>query len=183
MTKQLEQATFGGGCFWCVEAIYQDLIGVSHVQSGYAGGHVENPTYKAVCTGTTGHAEVVQITYDPDIISYQELLDIFWHVHDPTTLNRQGNDVGPQYRSVIFTHNQAQAEAAQQAKTAVDQSDLYADPIVTEIAPLTNFYPAEDYHNDYYNENPYQPYCMMVVGPKVNKFRKSYQHKLKGTAV
>lgn len=183
MTKQLEQATFGGGCFWCVEAIYQDLIGVSHVQSGYAGGHVENPTYKAVCTGTTGHAEVVQITYDPDIISYQELLDIFWHVHDPTTLNRQGNDVGPQYRSVIFTHNQGQAEAAQQAKTAVDQSDLYADPIVTEIAPLTNFYPAEDYHNDYYNENPYQPYCMMVVGPKVNKFRKSYQHKLKGTAV
>lgn len=183
MTKQFEQATFGGGCFWCVEAIYQDVVGVSHVQSGYAGGHLENPTYKAVCSGTTGHAEVVQITYDPTIISYEQLLEIFWHVHDPTTLNRQGNDVGPQYRSVIFTHNAAQQEAAEQSKTAVAHSQLYPNPIVTEILPLPNFYPAEAYHTDYFNENPYQPYCMMVVSPKVQKFRKSFKHRLKATAV
>lgn len=179
---QLEQATLGGGCFWCLEAVYQDVAGVERVVSGYAGGHVPNPSYKAVCAGKTGHAEVTQITYDPDVISYQELLDIFWHIHDPTTLNRQGNDVGPQYRSIILTHNEAQQQIAAQSLAATDASDLYAHPIVTEVVPLDIFYPAEDYHQNYFNENPYQPYCMLVVNPKVQKFRKSFQAKLKATA-
>lgn len=176
---QLEQATLGGGCFWCLEAVFQDVAGVEQVVSGYAGGHVPNPSYKAVCAGTTGHAEVIQITYDPDVISFEELLDIFWHIHDPTTLNRQGNDVGPQYRSIILTHNAAQQQMAARSLAATDASDLYAHPIVTEIVPLDIFYPAEDYHQNYFNENPYQPYCMMVVNPKVQKFRKSFQAKLK----
>lgn len=176
---QLEHATLGGGCFWCLEAVYQDVAGVERVVSGYAGGHAPHPSYKAVCAGTTGHAEVIQITYDPDVISYEDLLDIFWHIHDPTTLNRQGNDVGPQYRSIILTHNEAQQQMAAQSLAETDASDLYAHPIVTEVVPLDIFYPAEDYHQNYFNDNPYQPYCMMVVNPKVQKFRKSFQAKLK----
>lgn len=176
---QLEKATLGGGCFWCLEAVYQDVAGVEQVVSGYAGGHVPNPSYKAVCAGTTGHAEVVQISYDPAIISYETLLEIFWHIHDPTTHNRQGNDVGPQYRSIILTHNEKQQRSAAASLAAIDVSDLYANPIVTEIVPLDIFYPAEDYHQNYFNENPYQPYCMVVVNPKVQKFRKSFQARLK----
>ncbi|HRQ41653.1 MAG TPA: peptide-methionine (S)-S-oxide reductase MsrA [Chloroflexota bacterium] len=176
---QLEKATLGGGCFWCLEAVYQDVEGVDQVVSGYAGGHVPHPSYKAVCTGTTGHAEVIQISFDPDVISYEELLDIFWHIHDPTTPNRQGNDVGSQYRSIILTHNEAQQQIAAQSLAATDASDLYAQPIVTEIVSLDTFYPAEDYHQNYFNENPYQPYCMVVVNPKVQKFRKSFKAKLK----
>ncbi len=171
-----EQITLGGGCFWCLEAIYQEIIGVEKVVSGYAGGRTENPAYKAVCTGTTGHAEVIQISFDSDVISVDELLTIFWHIHDPTTLNRQGNDVGTQYRSVIFYHTEAQREAAEQSKTAVAPS--FSSPIVTEIAPLPPFYPAENYHQNYYNDNSNQPYCRAVISPKVHKFRKSFQDKL-----
>ena len=179
MSKKLETATFGGGCFWCVEAVFQDLKGVEQVVSGYSGGSVENPSYQAVCTGATGHAEVVQITYDPEIISYEELLYIFWRTHDPTTLNRQGADVGPQYRSVIFYHNDEQQVIAQKSKQETDASGLWRNPIVTEISPLRNFYPAENYHQDYFRQNPYQPYCQMVIDPKVRKFKKEFQDKLK----
>lgn len=179
MAKQLEKATLGGGCFWCVEAIYLDVEGVHDVVSGYAGGHVTNPSYKAVCAGTTGHAEVIEVTFDPDVISYEDILTIFWHVHDPTTLNRQGNDVGTQYRSIILTHDERQQQLAEQSRAAADASDLYANPIVTEIVPLETFYPAEEYHQNYFHENPYQPYCMLVVNPKVQKFRKSFKDKLK----
>ena len=179
MSKKLETATFGGGCFWCVEAVFQDLKGVEQVVSGYSGGSVENPSYQAVCTGATGHAEVVQITYDPEIISYEELLYVFWRTHDPTTLNRQGADVGPQYRSVIFYHNDEQQVIAQKSKQETDASGLWRNPIVTEISPLRNFYPAENYHQDYFRQNPYQPYCQMVIDPKVRKFKKEFQDKLK----
>ena len=179
MSKKLETATFGGGCFWCVEAVFQDLKGVEQVVSGYSGGSVENPSYQAVCTGATGHAEVVQITYDPEIISYEELLYVFWRTHDPTTLNRQGADVGPQYRSVIFYHNDEQQAIAQKSKQETDASGLWRNPIVTEISPLRNFYPAENYHQDYFRQNPYQPYCQMVIDPKVRKFKKEFQDKLK----
>ncbi len=179
MSKKLETATFGGGCFWCVEAVFQDLKGVEQVVSGYSGGSMENPSYQAVCTGTTNHAEVVQITYDPEIISYEELLYVFWRTHDPTTLNRQGADVGPQYRSVIFYHNDEQQAIAQKSKQETDASGLWRNPIVTEISPLRNFYPAEDYHQDYFRQNPYQPYCQMVIDPKVRKFKKEFQDKLK----
>jgi peptide-methionine (S)-S-oxide reductase len=179
MSKKLETATFGGGCFWCVEAVYQDLKGVEQVVSGYSGGSVENPSYQAVCTGATGHAEVVQITYDPEIISYEELLYVFWRTHDPTTLNRQGADVGPQYRSVIFYHNDEQQAIAQKSKQETDASGLWRNPIVTEISPLRNFYLAENYHQDYFRQNPYQPYCQMVIDPKVRKFKKEFQDKLK----
>ena len=177
MANQLEKATLGGGCFWCVEAVYQDVQGVHQVVSGYAGGHVENPTYKQVVSKKTGHAEVIQITYDPAVISYEEILEIFWHVHDPTTLNRQGNDVGPQYRSIILYHNDTQKEIAERSRTAA--ASHWPNPIVTEIVPLTKFYEGEDYHQNYYKDNPYQPYCMMVISPKVRKFRKSFQAKLK----
>jgi peptide-methionine (S)-S-oxide reductase len=179
MSTNLETATLGAGCFWCVEAVFQRLKGVYTVVSGYAGGRRPNPTYQQVCTGVTGHAEVAQITFDPDIISYEELLDVFWHTHDPTTLNRQGADVGTQYRSVIFYHDDRQREIAERSKAEADASDLWPDPIVTEIAPLTDFYPAEDYHQNYFNTNPGQPYCSAVVGPKVRKFMTKYADKLK----
>jgi peptide-methionine (S)-S-oxide reductase len=179
MSTQLETATFGAGCFWCVEAVFQELEGVEKVVSGYAGGSAENPTYQQVCSGTTGHAEVAQITYDPEVISYQELLDVFWRTHDPTTLNRQGADVGPQYRSVIFYHNEEQKTLAEKSKQETDASDLWPNPIVTEIQPLPKFYPAEDYHQNYSRQNPYQPYCQMVISPKMSKFRKEFQNRLK----
>jgi peptide-methionine (S)-S-oxide reductase len=180
--KHVELATLGGGCFWCLEAIYQDVIGVEKVVSGYAGGHVPNPTYEQVCGKRTGHAEVVQLTFDPDIITYDEILDIFWRIHDPTTPNRQGNDVGPQYRSIILYHNEAQKAAAEASKGAAESADLWPNPIVTEIVPLETFYVAEGYHQNYFKDNRMQPYCMMVIDPKVRKFRKSFQDKLKQTA-
>jgi peptide-methionine (S)-S-oxide reductase len=179
MVNNLETATLGAGCFWCVEAVFQRLKGVHSVISGYAGGRRPNPTYQQVCTGVTGHAEVAQITFDPEVISYGELLDVFWHTHDPTTLNRQGADVGTQYRSVIFYHDERQHEIAEQSKKETDASGLWPDPIVTEIEPLTEFYPAEDYHQNYFNTNPNQPYCSAVVGPKVRKFMQKYADRLK----
>ena len=175
----LQVATFGSGCFWCTEAIFERLNGVVKVESGYSGGKVENPTYEEVCTGTTGHAEVTQITYDPSVISYDELLEVFWKTHDPTTLNRQGNDVGTQYRSVIFYHNEEQKELAEKYKAELDKSGVWDNPIVTEISPFTNFYPAEGYHQDYYENNPAQPYCSFVITPKVEKFEKVFKDKLK----
>lgn len=177
--QQLETATFGAGCFWCVEAIFQDLKGVQSVKSGYSGGHVKNPSYKEVCTGSTGHAEVTQIEFDPSVISFEDLLYVFWRTHDPTTLNRQGADVGSQYRSVIFYHSDKQKEIAEKSKKETDASDLYSDPIVTQIEPFAEFYPAEDYHQDYYNLNPNQPYCRLVIDPKVQKFKKKFKDKLK----
>ena len=176
---QLETATFAGGCFWCTEAIFNRLRGVTSVMPGYAASQVENPSYEAVCTGRTGAAEAVQITYDPDIISYETLLDIFWHTHDPTTLNRQGNDIGTQYRSAIFYHNEQQKEEAEASKKALERSGAYSKPIVTEITPFTNFYPAENYHRDYYERNRSQPYCMFVINPKVQKLLKEYRKELK----
>lgn len=180
MPNNHELATLGGGCFWCLEAIYQDVIGVGKVTSGYAGGVTENPSYEQVCSGRTGHAEVVQIEYDPAVISYEDLLTIFWRIHDPTTLNRQGNDVGTQYRSIILAHDAQQKEIAQ--RSLADARSLYQDPIVTQIEPLESFYPAEAYHDDYYNRNRYQPYCRAVIDPKVKKFRKSFADKLKQPA-
>ena len=178
MSDKLETATFGGGCFWCVEAVFLELKGVERVVSGYAGGTVENPTYKQVCTGNTGHAEVTQITYDP----YEDLLYVFWRTHDPTTLNRQGADVGTQYRSIILYHDEEQKAIAERSKAETDASGLWPNPIVTEITPLGEFYPAEDYHQDYYRNNRFQPYCMMVIDPKIKKFRKEFQDKLKDRA-
>ncbi len=178
MVQQMQTATLGGGCFWCLEAIYQQIRGVSSVLSGYAGGSVENPDYKSVCTGATGHAEVVRISFDPAVITYADLLHIFWRIHDPTTLNRQGADVGTQYRSIILYLDDEQQRAAEYAKTETDASDLWSDAIVTEIEPLRDFFAAEDYHHDYYRNNPNQPYCFMVIDPKVNKFRKSFQHMM-----
>ncbi len=175
----LEQATFGAGCFWCTEAVFQRLEGVVSVESGYSGGSVPNPTYEQVCTGTTGHAEVTQITYDPSKISYEELLQAFWKMHDPTTLNRQGNDVGTQYRSVIFYHNENQKELAEKYKKELDVSGAWKNPIVTEISPFKAFYKAESYHQNYYNNNKFQPYCMFVIGPKLDKFEKVFKNKLK----
>jgi peptide-methionine (S)-S-oxide reductase len=172
-------ATSGGGCFWCLEAVYDDLKGVQKVVSGYAGGHVPNPSYEQVCSKTTGHAEVVQITYDENVISYRDLLDVFFTIHDPTTPNRQGADVGPQYRSIILTHDDEQKRIAEETMAAVDASDLWNDPIVTEIEPLETFYPAEDYHQDYYKKNPNAGYCRVVIAPKVAKFRKQYMERLK----
>ena len=174
----LEIATLGAGCFWCVEAIFQDLKGVHKVESGYAGGQVKNPSYKEVCNGTTGHAEVIQITFDPTIISFEEILEVFWYTQDPTTLNRQGGDVGTQYRSAVFYHSAAQKLTAEQSK-ATAQAD-FEDPIVTEITAFTNYYPAEDYHQDYFSLNgDKNPYCSAVISPKVAKFRKKYANKLK----
>ncbi len=170
-------ATFGGGCFWCLEAIFKDLAGVISVVPGYSGGHVQNPTYKQVCTGETGHAEVIQISYDGSAISYKELLEVFFSTHDPTTLNRQGGDIGTQYRSVIFYETHKEKEVAQEVMASM--AKLWDDPIVTELAELIIFYPAEDYHHDYFAENPRQGYCQMVIAPKVVKFRKQFQDKLK----
>ncbi|MFN4257082.1 MAG: peptide-methionine (S)-S-oxide reductase MsrA [Saprospiraceae bacterium] len=176
-TGNQEVATLGGGCFWCVEAIYQDLKGVSKVESGYAGGSGANPTYREVCTGLTGHAEVVQVTFDPAVISFRDICDIFFTTHDPTTLNRQGADVGTQYRSVIFYHSPEQKAAAEAAKTAA--AEIWDDPIVTEISPAAPFYKAENYHQNYFKDNTYQPYCQAIIAPKVKKFRQKYAEKLK----
>lgn len=172
-----EVATLGGGCFWCLEAVYLELRGVERVKSGYAGGHVPNPTYEQVCGKQTGHTEVVQVTFDPSLISYSELLDVFFTIHDPTTLNRQGNDVGPQYRSAIFTHSDEQARVARE-KLAAAQAH-WDDPIVTELNPLETFWPAETYHDNYLARNPQNPYCAVVVAPKVAKARKVFFDKLK----
>jgi peptide-methionine (S)-S-oxide reductase len=175
----LELVTFGAGCFWCVEAVYQRLDGVEKVVSGYTGGDVENPSYEAVCNGTTGHAEVCQIYYDPKVISFDELLEVFWKTHDPTTLNRQGADVGTQYRSVVFYHNEEQRRLTEEYKSKLDKAEIYDDPIVTEISPITEFYAAEDYHQNYYNNNSSQPYCSYVITPKLEKFNKVFSDKLK----
>lgn len=164
------KATFGGGCFWCTEALYETLKGVKSVTSGYAGGAKPNPSYKEVCTGTTGHAEVIQVEYDPSIITYRDLIDVFWDAHDPTTLNRQGADVGPQYRSIILFHNEAQKEAAK--ASIKEASSRFDEPITTEVVPLKEFYPAEDYHQDYFKKNPNAPYCAFVIAPKLQKFLK-----------
>ena len=178
---RLEKATFGSGCFWCTEAIFERLNGVVKVESGYSGGKVEDPTYEEVCSGTTGHAEVTQITYDPTKISYDELLEVFWKTHDPTTLNRQGNDVGTQYRSVIFYHNEEQKTLAEKYKIELNKSGAWENPIVTEISPFTKFYSAEGYHQDYYENNPNQGYCAFVIAPKVEKFEKVFKDKLKSS--
>lgn len=175
----MEQITLGSGCFWCTEAIFQRLNGVESAVSGYSGGKTKDPFYKEVVTGRTGHAEVVQVTYDPEIVSLEEILEVFWKTHDPTTLNRQGNDVGTQYRSAVFYHTEAQKETAERLKKALDESGAWGDPIVTEITKFEAFYPAEDYHQDYYNENGSQPYCQFVVAPKVDKFKQVFSDKLK----
>jgi len=169
-----EVATFGEGCFWCSEAIFQSLEGVIKVESGYSGGNIKNPTYREVCSGLTGHAEVVQITYDPEVISYKTLLEVFWQTHDPTTLNRQGADVGTQYRSVIFYHSQEQKDQAEFYKKELIKSGVFKDPIVTEITKFETFYPAEDYHQNYYLLNGDQPYCNLVILPKLEKFKKAF---------
>ena len=176
---EIQAATFGGGCFWCTEAVFSELRGVESVTSGYAGGHVANPTYEQVCTKTTGHAEVIQITFDPDQISYEDLLEIFFQTHDPTTQDRQGNDVGPQYRSAIFYHSPAQKEAAEAFIAKLNDSGAFPAQIVTEVTEINNYYPAENYHQEYLTNNPGNPYCAMVVRPKVDKFRKQFGEKLK----
>ncbi len=173
------QATFGGGCYWCVETIFEQLKGVHEVVSGFSGGEVVNPSYKEVCTGLTGHAEVIRITFDPGVISFQELLTVFFSVHDPTTLNRQGADVGTQYRSVVFYHNPQQKEETEAMIDELQAQGVFDAPIVTEVSPLINFFQAENYHQDYYNNNPNQPYCRMVINPKVDKFKKAFKEKLK----
>lgn len=177
--KNKEFAIFGNGCFWCAEAVFQQLKGVEKVTSGYSGGHVENPTYEQVCGKQTGHAEVLRIEYDPSIINYDDLLEVFWATHDPTTLNRQGNDEGPQYRSVIFFHNDEQKEKAEKYKQQLDKSGAFDKPIVTAIELLTNFYPAENYHRDYYKNHSSQPYCYFVIKPKMDKIKKVFANKLK----
>lgn len=177
-----EVATLAGGCFWCLEAVYDQLKGVISVESGYSNGHVPNPTYREVCSGTTGYAEVVRITFDPSVISFRELLEVFFTIHDPTTLNRQGADVGTQYRSAIFYHTPEQERIAHEVIAELTEQQLWPDPIVTEVTPVNNFYVAEDYHQEYYANNPYQPYCQVVVAPKVAKFRKKYFDKLKVAA-
>ena len=177
-----ELATLGGGCFWCLEAVYKELRGVERVVSGYAGGHVENPTYGQVCEGTTGHAEVVQLTFDPAAVSYRELLEVFFTIHDPTTLNRQGGDVGTQYRSAVFYHTPEQKDEAERVITEMSVNGVWPSPIVTEVAPLEKFYPAEDYHQHYYARNPGQGYCRVVIAPKVSKFRQKYLSRLRPAA-
>ena len=178
MEEKVAMATLGAGCFWCIEAIFQNLKGVSNVQSGYTGGHTQNPTYKDICTGTTGHAEVAQISFDPSIITFHELLEVFFATHDPTTLNRQGNDIGDQYRSEIFAHDEAQFLMAQAAIQAAGESGVWKSPIVTKVSKLGTFYPAEDYHSDYFKANPEQGYCQFVIRPKVDKFKKLFKDKL-----
>jgi len=172
-------ATLGGGCFWCLEAIYNELKGIIKVESGYTGGPVPNPTYKQVCTGTTGHAEVIQITYDPNIITFKEILQIFFTMHDPTTLNRQGNDVGTQYRSIILYHNQNQKKTTDQVINEITQARIWNAPIITQIIPYNIFYKAEEYHQEYYKKNPEQSYCRIIIAPKIAKLRKQYFEKLK----
>jgi peptide-methionine (S)-S-oxide reductase len=182
MTGRTELATLAGGCFWCLEAAFQELEGVSAVKSGYAGGRRPNPTYEQVCTGTTGHAEVVQIAFDPDVIAYDDLVRIFFALHDPTTLNRQGSDVGTQYRSAIFYHSDAQRQAAAEVMREVAAEELYPDPLVTQLEPLDTFWPAEAYHDDYFRRNPGNGYCQVVVGPKLAKFRKHFADRLRAPA-
>ncbi len=175
----MKPATFGSGCFWCTEAVFQRVKGVEKVVSGYGGGHVDNPTYRQVCNGDTGHAEAVQVTYDPDEITYPELLEIFWKTHDPTTRNQQGNDYGPQYRSVIFYHDEEQKTLAEEYKQKLNTAGIWSDPIVTEISPFTNFYTAEKYHQNYYNQNSSQAYCAYTIRPKIEKLQKVFNHQLK----
>lgn len=179
MENNLDTITLGAGCFWCVEAVFQDLKGVEKVTSGYSGGFIKNPSYKEVCQGTTGHAEVCQIVYNPKIITVPEILQVFWQTHDPTTLNRQGNDIGTQYRSAIFYHNDEQKKLAEQYKEELNKSKAFDHPIVTEVTAYTNFYPAEDYHQEYYNLHGEEPYCQFVIQPKVEKFKKVFKDKLK----
>jgi len=179
LSMNTDTATFGNGCFWCTEAIFQQLNGVVSATSGYSGGHVANPSYEEVCEKNTGHAEALQIVYDPAVITFDELLEVFWQTHDPTTLNRQGNDVGPQYRSVIFYHSAKQKERAEHYKAELDKSGAFNQPVVTAIEPFKNFYPAEDYHQDYYNKNGNAPYCTFVIRPKLEKFEKVFKSKLK----
>lgn len=174
-----DTATFGSGCFWCTEAIFQRLKGVDTVVSGYCGGSIKNPTYREVCSGLTGHAEAVQIVFYPEVISYEELLEVFWKTHDPTTLNRQGNDVGTQYRSVVFYHNENQKELAEKYKLKLDQAGIWDNPIVTTLEPYKVFYTAEDYHQNYFNQNGNQPYCSYVINPKLEKFKTVFKEKLK----
>ena len=176
---KMDTATFGTGCFWCTEAIFQQIEGVAKVVSGYSGGKIENPNYKQVCTGTTGHAECLSIIYDPAKITFDSLLEIFWQVHDPTTLNRQGNDVGTQYRSVVFYHNEQQKAAVEKYKVELNKSGAWDNPIVTTLEPFVRFYPGEDYHQNYYNDNTGQGYCQFVIKPKVEKFQKVFKSKLK----
>lgn len=178
-SRDTDTATLGTGCFWCTEAVFQQLKGVLKVTSGYSGGSVVNPTYKDVSSGTTGHAEVIEIVYDPAEITFDELLEVFWQTHDPTTLNRQGNDVGPQYRSAIFYHNEEQKAKAEKYKKDLNESGAFEKPIVTEITPYTAFYKAEDYHQDYYNNNGSQPYCYYVIRPKLEKFQKVFKNKIR----
>ena len=174
----METTTLGSGCFWCTEAVFQQVTGVKSVISGYSGGHVDNPSYNQVTTGTTGHAEVCQIEFDTEQISFEEILEIFFHTHDPTTLNRQGNDYGPQYRSAIFYHNEEQRVTAERVKKEHDESGTYKKPIVTEITPFEKFYPAEDYHQNFFRDNPNQGYCRYVIAPKLQKFEKTFKLKL-----
>ena len=178
-SASLDTATFGSGCFWCTEAIFQMLNGVVSAESGYTGGHVENPTYRQVCTGETGHAEVVRVIFDPKVISYAQLLEAFWASHDPTTLNRQGNDVGTQYRSVIYYHNEGQQQLAVEMKARLNAEKVFPNPIVTEISPAVKFYPAENYHQEYYELNGSEPYCTFVIKPKLDKFRKVFKDQLR----
>ncbi len=178
MSTNLETTTLGAGCFWCIEAVFQNLKGAHRVVSGYTGGRVENPTYEQICTGTTGHAEVAQIQFDAAIITFSELLEIFWRTHDPTTLNRQGHDVGTQYRSAIFYHDEVQKAIAEKSKDETDASNLWPNPIVTEITPLDKFYPAENYHQNFYQSNPSYPYCRMIIDPKMKKLRREFGDKL-----
>jgi peptide-methionine (S)-S-oxide reductase len=178
-TKVFKKATLGTGCFWCTETIFDQLKGVQEVASGYSGGHLLNPSYKDICTGTTGHAEVVELTYDENVISFSDLLEVFWEIHDPTTLNRQGADVGTQYRSVIFYHSIDQKKEAELYKNKLNKEQIFSDPVVTEISPSGVFYKAEDYHQDYYLNNGGQPYCQIVITPKVEKFKKIFSDKIK----
>jgi peptide-methionine (S)-S-oxide reductase len=179
MQPKLDTATFGAGCYWCVEAIFQRLKGVITVESGFSGGHIKNPTYREVCTGTTGHAEVCRILYDPKVIAYDELLEVFWKIHDPTTLNQQGNDIGTQYRSIIFYHNDQQRALALKFKEKLEKAGIWSNPIVTEIMPFEVFYKAEDYHQEYYSQNASKPYCTFVITPKIEKFESIFRDKIK----
>jgi peptide-methionine (S)-S-oxide reductase len=179
MNTNLQTATLAGGCFWCLEAVYDEIKGVHSVESGYAGGSMDNPTYRAVCNGDTGHAEVVQVHFDPNVVSYRDLLNVFFAIHDPTTMNRQGADVGTQYRSAIFYHDDEQKKVAEELIKDLNAQQIWDRPIVTEVTKLDKFYMAEDYHQEYFARNPYQPYCMAVVAPKVSKFRKHFLEMLK----
>src|ERR1043165_1079681 len=178
----MEKATLGGGCFWCLEAVYDEMQGVTSVESGYMGGHMENPDYRSVCTGRTGHVEVVQLTFDPAITPYRDILEVFFAIHDPTSMDRQGNDSGPQYRSVIFYHGEEQRKTAEHLIADLTGDDVFGRPIVTEVRPATTFYEAEDYHQEYFRNNPQQPYCAFVVSPKVKKFREKFARKLRSAS-